>query len=303
MNSSRVLAFVLACLLSADMTVWAAGSSPSRANRETATDESHQLQRPFDSAQDALPSAAERQRDWEQVRRFLKQGAYRDALQALERILAVTPNDSQAQLYQLLCTHRLEGPSSFPQLSSGQAASLEEQLRQEERQQRRTAAQLKALDRQVKNEQKRWDRELAGMERQVKRQEREQRKHAEADAIQPRPEDLVTMQAGIESLRGLTRGFVEGGSEKLERILRYFRALLGQEDFPAVQCNAPWVSMVIETSGKIRGCFFQPVIGDFRTVNGESAVRFRRSLNVSTDATCQRCVCSKLLGARDFIRM
>lgn len=126
---------------------------------------------------------------------------------------------------------------------------------------------------------------------------------AEVDAIQPRHEDLAVMQAGIESLRGLSDGFVEGGSEKLERILRYFRALLGQEEFPAVQCNAPWVSMVIETSGKIRGCFFQPVIGDFRSVNGESALRFRRSLNVSTDATCRRCVCSKLLGARDFIRM
>ena len=126
---------------------------------------------------------------------------------------------------------------------------------------------------------------------------------AEANAIHPRHEDLIMMQAGIESLRELSDGFVEGGSEKLERVLRYFRALLGQEKFPAVECNAPWVSMVIETSGKIRGCFFQPVIGDFRSVNGESALKFRRSLNVSTDTTCRRCVCSKLLGARDFIRM
>ena len=61
--------------------------------------------------------------------------------------------------------------------------------------------------------------------------------------------------------------------------------------------------MVIETTGQIRGCFFQPVIGDFRALNGDMAVNFRRNLNVNTDPTCSRCVCSKSLSASEFMRM
>jgi MoaA/NifB/PqqE/SkfB family radical SAM enzyme len=122
--------------------------------------------------------------------------------------------------------------------------------------------------------------------------------------IQPAREDLIRMQAGIEALRHMAgSGFVEGGAAKLERILQYFRALLGEARFPEIRCNAPWVSTVIETTGKIRGCFFQPVIGDFRSINGETAVQFRRSLKVSTDSTCSRCVCNKFVGAQDFLRM
>jgi len=123
------------------------------------------------------------------------------------------------------------------------------------------------------------------------------------ETIQPTREDLSMMEAGIESLDDVSKGFIEGGSEKLRRILRYFRSLLGDAALPEVRCNAPWVSVVVETTGKIRGCFFQPVIGDFRSVNGETAVRFRHSLDVRSNSTCQRCVCSKLLGVQDFLRM
>jgi MoaA/NifB/PqqE/SkfB family radical SAM enzyme len=121
--------------------------------------------------------------------------------------------------------------------------------------------------------------------------------------IQPTRDDLIQMQDGIESLQRMAGGFIEGGSAKLERINRYFRALLGDDEFPEVRCNAPWVSTVIETTGVIRGCFFHPVIGDFHNINGETAAHFRRSLNVSTNATCRRCVCNKLLGLHELIRM
>ncbi len=130
--------------------------------------------------------------------------------------------------------------------------------------------------------------------------------HGAADraSIQPADEDLDAMEQDILSIETFAPdGFVEGGVEKLKRILQYFRALTGTSEFPEIRCNAPWVSMVIETTGKIRGCFFQPVIGDFRSVNGETAVQFRRRLNVNQDPTCQRCVCSKWLGPRDLFRM
>jgi len=125
----------------------------------------------------------------------------------------------------------------------------------------------------------------------------------DVNVIQPTAADLAELERHILSVAKSPDPFIEGGVERLQRIRQYFRALLGNANFPPIHCNAPWVSMVIETTGKIRGCFFQPTIGDFRTVNGETAMRFRRQLNVGTDATCERCVCSKYLGVRDFIRI
>jgi hypothetical protein len=126
---------------------------------------------------------------------------------------------------------------------------------------------------------------------------------ADIDAIQPMAGDLAEMERYIQTLTISPNAFIEGGAERLRRILQYFRALLGAADYPAVRCNAPWVSVVIETTGTIRGCFFQPTIGDFRTVNGDRAIHFRRGLDVEKDTTCERCVCSKFVGLRDFIRI
>ena len=44
----------------------------------------------------------------------------------------------------------------------------------------------------------------------------------------------------------LDGGFVAGGRASLDRIVQYYRALSGGGAFPAVQCNAPWVSAVLE---------------------------------------------------------
>ncbi|HLH30078.1 MAG TPA: radical SAM protein [Terriglobia bacterium] len=126
---------------------------------------------------------------------------------------------------------------------------------------------------------------------------------ATIDSIQPTIDDLRVMEEAIQSLGDSRLGFVEGGSARLSRILQYFRALLGESEFPAVSCNAPWVSMVIETTGKVRGCFFQPVIGDFRSINESAAVGFRENLDVSQDPTCQRCVCSKFVSLRELAKM
>src|SRR5262249_44899397 len=99
---------------------------------------------------------------------------------------------------------------------------------------------------------------------------------SDAAALQPPREALDAMEITIASLDPADN-FVEGGVDKLKRILQYFRALSGVGVFPEIRCNAPWVSVVVETSGKIRGCFFQPVIGDYRDINSETAVGFRRS--------------------------
>ena len=92
-------------------------------------------------------------------------------------------------------------------------------------------------------------------------------------------------------------GFVAGGRGALDRIAQYYRALAGAGDFPMVQCNAPWVSAVLEANDVLRPCFFQPMYGPAsdgldEALNSPPAVAFRRQLDVASNETCRRCVCS-----------
>lgn len=104
-------------------------------------------------------------------------------------------------------------------------------------------------------------------------------------------ERAVTTHANL-----FDNGFVAGGRASLDRIDQYYRALAGEAEFPLVRCNAPWISAVLEPGGAVRPCFFHDAYstGDLLdvAVNSPAAVAFRRELNVSTDATCRRCVCS-----------
>lgn len=92
-------------------------------------------------------------------------------------------------------------------------------------------------------------------------------------------------------------GFVAGGRASLDRIHHYYSALAGVADFPPVQCNAPWVSAVLEPDDRLRPCFFQPVYGSTRdglvdALNSDQSIAFRRALDVEHNETCRRCVCS-----------
>ncbi len=92
-------------------------------------------------------------------------------------------------------------------------------------------------------------------------------------------------------------GFVAAGRASLDRIVQYYRALAGGAAFPVVQCNAPWVSAVLEPGDVLRPCFFQPSYassaeGLEAALNSASAIAFRRGLDVAANDTCRRCVCS-----------
>jgi len=98
-------------------------------------------------------------------------------------------------------------------------------------------------------------------------------------------------------------GFVAERPEKLRRLPRHYAAVGGDEPFPAVSCNAPWVSVVIEANGSVRPCFFHDVIGNVRRTPLETIVTrdlaaFRRSLRVGANPVCERCVCSLKAGFR-----
>jgi MoaA/NifB/PqqE/SkfB family radical SAM enzyme len=113
---------------------------------------------------------------------------------------------------------------------------------------------------------------------------------------------VAALEMAIESAAQRHRelfegGFIGGGRASLDRIAQYYRALAGDSDFPQVQCNAPWVSAVLEPGDRLRPCFFQDeyglAAGDLAdALNGERAVEFRRRLDVASNDTCRHCVCS-----------
>ena len=93
-------------------------------------------------------------------------------------------------------------------------------------------------------------------------------------------------------------GFVAESPAKIRRIVRYYKAVNARDVYPAVVCNAPWVSAVIESDGKVMPCFFHKPYGNIyeqnllEIINSEEAIRFRRNLNMRTNDTCKKCVCS-----------
>lgn len=143
-------------------------------------------------------STADLQRHWDDVTAFLKQGAYRDALQSLTIILSITPNDPRVPLYKTLCERRLQATQAFQQLSPLALASLAARLEQEERQQRRTTAQLDALERQLRKEQATWDQTLKTIQRDTERQEQLHARQAKAEARRTRPVEPAVPPAGAK---------------------------------------------------------------------------------------------------------
>lgn len=115
----------------------------------------------------------------------------------------------------------------------------------------------------------------------------------EADALAAEVERLIE-----EHHADLESGFVVESPDKLRRIVRHFRAALGQAENVAPRCNAPWVSAVIEASGDVRPCFFHPVVGNIHrqgledVLNSPEALQFRSGLDVASNEICRRCVCS-----------
>jgi MoaA/NifB/PqqE/SkfB family radical SAM enzyme len=117
------------------------------------------------------------------------------------------------------------------------------------------------------------------------------------------PQEVEALEEEIAALireyaLDIQTGYIRESEAKLKRISRRFREHLGELAPIAPACNAPWVSAVLEVDGSVRPCFFHNQIGNVRgktllqVINGQEARSFRTSLNVSENATCQRCVCS-----------
>ncbi len=92
--------------------------------------------------------------------------------------------------------------------------------------------------------------------------------------------------------------FIAESPQKMRRLVQYYNALNGLGVFPIPVCNAPWVSAVIESDGRVMPCFFHKPYGNIYEgklvdiLNSPAAVSFRRTLNVERDPVCRKCVCS-----------
>jgi MoaA/NifB/PqqE/SkfB family radical SAM enzyme len=112
--------------------------------------------------------------------------------------------------------------------------------------------------------------------------------------------DLTQLESEIDSLLAEWQGspFLLDSAEKLRRIALHFRAHLDLAEPVSPRCNAPWVSAVIESDGSVRPCFFHQSFGNavevglLKVLNGPQARSFRATLDIATDPTCRRCVCS-----------
>jgi Fe-coproporphyrin III synthase len=125
-------------------------------------------------------------------------------------------------------------------------------------------------------------------------------------------DELPLLEAEIDELErecaaDLASGYIAEPALKLRRrLLQYYAALLGQGDFFPNDCNAPWVSTVIEADGTVRPCFFQPPLGNIYAagsldaiLNSPEALAWRRGLDTHRDAICRRCVCTLSLRESD----
>jgi Fe-coproporphyrin III synthase len=100
--------------------------------------------------------------------------------------------------------------------------------------------------------------------------------------------------------------FIAEVPSKMRKIVQYYKAVNGLAEYPGTVCNAPWVSAVIESDGSVMPCFFHKPYGNIynagfkEIINSDQAIAFRKKLDVNTDPTCKKCVCSLKLGVRQM---
>jgi Fe-coproporphyrin III synthase len=115
-------------------------------------------------------------------------------------------------------------------------------------------------------------------------------------------DDLDELQSVIDYLFANYKNefagkFIAESMEKIQNIFFYYTAFYGRNEFPYKKCNAPWVSTVIEADGTVRPCFFHEAYGNIKEgsldkiINSQSAVDFRKNLDIAKNETCVKCVC------------
>ena len=85
--------------------------------------------------------------------------------------------------------------------------------------------------------------------------------------------DIEKMVMSPNPLAGDFRDrYIAESPEKMRRIVRRFKEHLGDFAPVAPQCNAPWVSAVVEVDGSVRPCFFHRRIGSVEGMSLEQVM-------------------------------
>jgi MoaA/NifB/PqqE/SkfB family radical SAM enzyme len=117
-------------------------------------------------------------------------------------------------------------------------------------------------------------------------------------------EDLPIFEQLLHSLErdyagDFHSGFIAESPLKLRRIHQYFAAIQGAAAYPAVRCNAPEFSAVIDAKGNVQPCFFisgsgaSAASGDLAGPLNSHAMRaLRGSIQAGERLECKTCVCS-----------
>ncbi|MEO7308254.1 MAG: radical SAM protein [Ferruginibacter sp.] len=126
---------------------------------------------------------------------------------------------------------------------------------------------------------------------------------------EPRQHEILLTEKDLDELKSIignlfiafknefANKFIAESREKIRNIYFYYAAFYGHNDFPYKKCNAPWVSAVVEADGKVRPCFFHEAYGNIKTasldkiINSETAIDFRKNLDIAKNETCVKCVC------------
>ena len=125
---------------------------------------------------------------------------------------------------------------------------------------------------------------------------------AKQNEIMLQKEELPVLQEIVDHIiqnyqSEFVNHFIAESSVKIQKIHDYYSALHNVNPFPYKKCNAPWVSTVIEADGTVKPCFFHDVFGNIHEnsldeiLNSKEAIHFRKTLDMSADSTCVKCVC------------
>jgi MoaA/NifB/PqqE/SkfB family radical SAM enzyme len=119
-----------------------------------------------------------------------------------------------------------------------------------------------------------------------------------------RGDDLPLLDALLDALErdraaDFAARFIAESPAKLRRIRDYFAALLGLAPFPAVRCNAPEFSAVVDADGRVAPCFFiashplAPRAPDLvASLASAPARKLRAAIRAGERHECTKCVCS-----------
>jgi len=126
----------------------------------------------------------------------------------------------------------------------------------------------------------------------------EPRQHEVMLSEQELPELKEVIDEVLSHTEDFNSRYIAESPAKISDIYNYYAAFYKLNPFPYKKCNAPWVSTVIEADGNVRPCFFHDIIGNIHQdsltgiLNSDKAIDFRRTLDMSKNNTCVKCVCA-----------